>query len=324
VVRSLDALPGVQSAALTSMLPLTFNGNTDWIRFVGKPYDGRHIEVNERDVSSDFFRTIGAQLLRGRYFTDAEDESRPKVVIVNKALADKYFAGEDPIGRQIGDTQLSPKSLKTIIGVVDNIREGGLDSEIWPAEYHPFNQDPGPYFEVVVRTRATPEAVLPELARAVHQLHSDVGTTGQATMDDRLSGSETAWLHRSSAWLTGAFAAAALLLGVVGLYGVIAYSVSQRTREIGVRMALGAPQRAVNRMILRDAGRLAALGIALGAAGAVTAGRLVRGLLFGVSSWDVETLVAVAVLLGAAAALASSIPARRAASVNPVDALRME
>jgi len=324
VVRKLDSLPGVRSAALTSVLPVSFNGNTDWIRIVGKPYHGGHIEVNERDVSSDFFRTIGAKLVRGRYFSDGEDLSQPKVVIVNQTLANKYFPGEDPIGRQIGDKKLSPKSLKTIIGVVDDIHEGALDSPMWPAEYHPFNQDPGPYFEVVVRTSQKPEAVLPELGRAIHQLHSDVGTMGEATMEGRIADSMTAWLHRSAAWLVGAFAVAALLLGVVGLYGVIAYSVSQRTREIGVRMALGAQQRAVYQMILRDGGRLALFGIALGAAGAVIAGTLAQSLLFGVRSWDVETLLAVAGILGTAALLASFAPARRAASTNPCDALRME
>ena len=107
VVRKIESLPGVRSVALTTVLPVSFNGNTDWIRFVGKPYDGKHIEVNERDVSSEYFRTIGAKLLRGRYFTDAEDQSKPRVVIVNQMLANKYFAGEDPIGKQIGDTSLT-------------------------------------------------------------------------------------------------------------------------------------------------------------------------------------------------------------------------
>ena len=115
-------LPGVESAAIASLLPVTYNGNTDWIRFVGKPYDGKHIEVNERDVSSDYFRTIGATLIRGRYFTDAEDESQAKVLIINQALAKKYFPGEDPIGKQVGDTSLTPKSIKTIIGVVDDMQ----------------------------------------------------------------------------------------------------------------------------------------------------------------------------------------------------------
>jgi predicted permease len=314
----------VQSAALATLLPVSYNGNTDWIRFVGKPYDGKHIEVNERDVSSEYFKTIGAKLVRGRYFSDAEDESKPQVVIVNQTLAKKYFPGEDPIGQQIGDTALTPKSIKTIIGVIEDIKDGTLDSEIWPAEYHPFNQDPGTYFRVVAHTSQQPEAVLPALDNAIHRLHPDVGLDGEATMEGRINNSMTAYLHRSSAWLVGGFAAMALLLGVVGLYGVIAYSVSQRTREIGVRMALGAEDGTVYRLILKEAGWLTAVGIGLGALGSVAAATLARNLLFGVSAWDVQTIVAVAVVLGIAAAAASFVPARRAASVNPVEALRTE
>jgi predicted permease len=306
------------------MLPVSYNGNTDWIRFVGKPYDGKHIEVNERDVSSGYFKTIGAKLVRGRYFSDAEEESKPQIVIVNQTLAKKYFPGEDPIGQQIGDTSLTPKSIKTIIGVIEDIKDGTLDSEIWPAEYHPFNQDPNTYFRVVARTSQQPEGVLPSLDRAIHRLHPDVGLDGEATMEGRINNSMTAYLHRSSAWLVGGFAAMALLLGVVGLYGVIAYSVSQRTREIGVRMALGAEDGTVYLLILKEAGWLTAVGIGLGALGSVAAATLARNLLFGVTAWDVQTIVAVAVVLGIAAAAASFVPARRAASVNPVEALRTE
>ncbi|HTU44605.1 MAG TPA: ABC transporter permease [Bryobacteraceae bacterium] len=324
ILTKVEAIPGVQSAALTTERPASFNGNTDWIRFVGKPYDGKHIEVNERDVSGKYFQTIGAKLLRGRYFTDDEDKSKPEVVIINNTLARKYFPGEDPIGHQIGDTKLSPKSIKTIIGVVDDIREGELDSDIWPAEYHPFNQDPSDYFFVLARTSQEPQAVLPDLRRAIQRLHGDIGVRDEATMEALINNSETASLHRSSAMLVGAFAAAALLLGIVGLYGVIAYSVSQRTREIGVRMALGAEHRSVYRLILREAGTLAVLGIAIGAVAAIAAAMFARKVLFGVSSWDPQSLIAVAVLLGFASLVASFVPARRAASVNPIEALRAE
>jgi macrolide transport system ATP-binding/permease protein len=324
IIRKVESLPGVRSVAITTLLPVRFNGNTDWIRFVGRPYDGKHIEVNERDVSSNYFQTIGAKLVRGRYFSDAEDESKPKVVIINQALANKYFAGEDPIGKQIGDTNLTPKSIQTIIGVVENIKDGTLDSEIWPAEYHPFNQDPNTYFSVIARTSQKPEAALAALGPAIHQVHSDVGTVGESTMQGRINNSMTAYLHRSSAWLVGGFALTALLLGVVGLYGVIAYSVSQRTREIGVRIALGAEHGSVYRLIMKEAGWLAALGIGLGAVGSIIAAGLARKLLFGVSSWDVQTLIAVAAVLALAALAASFVPARRAASVNPMEALRTE
>jgi ABC-type antimicrobial peptide transport system permease subunit len=143
-------------------------------------------------------------------------------------------------------------------------------------------------------------------------------------MSERINDSQTAYLHRSSAWLAGGFAVLALLLGVIGLYGVVAYSVTQRTREIGIRMALGAQPKSVYRLILKEAGWLTGIGIALGLACCVPAATLMRHLLFGVSSWDVPTLAAVAVVLGISALLASFIPARRAASVNPVEALRAE
>jgi macrolide transport system ATP-binding/permease protein len=318
------SLPGVTSAGTTSVFPVSFNGNTDWIRFVGRPYNGQHNEVNERDVSAGYFQTIGAKMLRGRYFSDAEDDSKPKVAIINQALAKKYFPGEDPIGKIIGDTELTPKSLKQIIGIVDDIREGSLDSEIWPAEYLPFNQDPNTYMSLVVRTSQSEQSTLPALVAAIHDIDPNIVTFDVRSMRDRIDHSTSAYLHRSSAWLVGAFALLALLLGVVGLYGVIAYSVSQRTREIGVRMALGAEPARVYGLILREAGWLTSAGIGAGMVCSLAVTTLLRKLLFGVRSWDVPTLLAVAAVLGVAALAASYIPARRAASVNPIEALRAE
>jgi predicted permease len=324
VIGRILTLPGVTSAGTTSVFPVSYNGNTDWIRFVGKPYNGEHNEVNERDVSANYFATLGTKMLRGRYFSDAEDESKPHVVIINRALAKKYFAGEDPIGKQIGDLQLSPKSLRQIVGVVDDIREGSLDAEIWPAEYLPFNQNPGNYFELAIRTSQSEQSTLPALAATIHDIDHSIVTFDVSTMRERIENSTSAYMHRSSAWLVGGFAALALLLGVVGLYGVIAYSVSQRTREIGVRMALGAEPHSVYALILKEAGWLTCAGIAAGMLCSLAATTLMRKLLFGIQSWDVPTLIGVAAVLGISALVASFIPARRAASVNPVDALRAE
>jgi macrolide transport system ATP-binding/permease protein len=208
---------------------------------------------------------------------------------------------------------------------VDDVREGSLDSEIWPAEYMPFNQHPDTYLGIVVRTSQAEASILPALMATIHKIDPGIGTDDEvATMMGRINNSQTAYLHRSSAWLVGGFAAIALLLSVVGLYGVIAYSVSQRTREIGVRMALGAQRSTVYGMILKEDGRLTVIGIAAGILCSVGAATLMQKLLFGTHAWDAPTLLGVAAVLALAATLASYIPARRAASVNPVEALRAE
>jgi macrolide transport system ATP-binding/permease protein len=324
VLSRATALPGVASAAIASQSPVTFNGNTTWIRIAGRPYNGAHNEVNERAVSPGYFATLQAKLLRGRGFTDRDVASTRRVAIINQALARKYFPGENPVGQQIGDTTLSPSSISEIVGVVDDIREGPLDSEIWPAVYFPFDQDSDTYFSLVVRTSQTEASILNSLTAAVRGIDVNVGTLSPTTMTDQIHDSPVAYLHRSATWLVGGFAALAWILGLVGLYGVIAYSVSQRTREIGVRIALGAQQRAVHRMIAREAGALAVSGIVAGLACAVLAATVARNLLFGTPPWDMSTLGSGAVVLGVSALVASYLPARRAASVNPIEALRVE
>jgi predicted permease len=319
-----DAMPGVQSAAITSMLPVSCNCNTDWVRFVGKPYNGIHNEVNEREVSAGLFQTLQVKLKSGRFFTDADNVGKPKVIIVNQAFAQRYYPGEDPIGKKIGNTELTSDSIREVVGVVENFKDAGLDQEQWPSEYEPFDQSPSGYFNVVLRTSQDAGSILPALAPMVHAVNPNVSVDWERTMQDLIDDSQAAYLHRSAAWLVGGFAAMALLLGVVGLYGVVAYSVSQRTREIGVRMALGAQRNSVYTLVLGEASRLIAMGISLGLVGAVAAAMLIRKLLFGVEAWDATTLVSVAALLAVSALLASYIPARRAARVNPADALRAE
>ena len=324
ILTRIASLPGVKSVGVTTRIPVSSNGNTTWIRFVGRPYHGEHNEVNEREVSSDFFHTLQTRLQRGRFFTEADDASKPNVVIINQALAKQYFPGQDPLDKMMGDTELTPKSLARIVGVVEEIREGALDADIWPAVYYPFNQGPDDFFTLMVRTSQSEESLLPTLVTAIHGIDSGIAIFDEQSMNERMQNSPSAYLHRTSAWLIGGFAVLALVLGVVGLYGVIAYSVGQRTREIGVRMAMGAQRGAVYKLVLKEAGCLTGTGIVAGLACSIAAATLMRKLLFGVSTSDISTLAGVAVMLAVASLLASYIPARRAASVNPVDALRSE
>ncbi len=324
LVDQVKALPGVTSVGITDTLPLSWNGNTDWIRFVGRDYNGEHNEVNQRGVSADYFATLQAKLLRGRNFSDSEDGTKPNVVVINQALAKKYYPGEDPIGQRFGDTQLSPESIKEIIGVVDDIREAALDQEIWPAIYYPFNQVPDNDFSVIVKVSQDEDSLIPTISSSITAVDPNLNISNQTTMTKRVSNAPTVYLRRSSTWLVGAFASIALLLGVIGLYGVIAYSVSQRTREIGVRIALGAQRSSVYRLILREAGALALAGIVIGIGCAVVVASLMRNLLFGTPPWDIATILCVAAVLGVSALIASFVPARRAASVDPVTALRAE
>ena len=324
IQRRLGSLPGVQSVGLTSVLPVNCNCNTDWIRFAGKPFHGEHNEVNERDISPSYLATLKARLVRGRLFDEDEDASKPQMILINETLARKFYPGEDPIGKKIGNLTLDPKSMREVIGVVADVREGALDDAIWPTEYQAIYFGPDSEFSVAVRTAQDEKTVLPVVVSTIRQIDPNLGVNGEITMADQMNASQSAVLHSLSTWLVGGFAAVALVLGVVGLYGVIAYSVSQRTREIGVRMALGAQRSSVYKMVMREAGWLTAAGVGIGLISAVGASLLMRKLLFGVAAWDAATLTGVAVVLGLASLAASFLPAYRAASVNPMEALRAE
>lgn len=322
------ALPGVKSVGISNSTPVRdWDGGT-YIMAAGRPLPKERSDVPERDVSAGYLMTLGAKLLRGRYFTEAEDDpAKPRVVVINETLAKQFFPGEDPIGKQL--SYVGSKQTVQVIGVVEDIKEGQLDTANRAAMYVPFNQDSWGSFNLVVRTAAagTMEdsgTLLPSLASALHEVDKEIPVSEATTVSEVIRDSNAAYLHRTSAWLVGGFAGLALVLAVVGLYGVIAYSVAQRTREIGVRMALGAQRTEVYGLILREAGWLTAAGIGGGLLCSIGLAKLMRSLLFGVSSWDVSTLACVSAVLAVSALLASYLPARRAASVNPVDALRAE
>ena len=324
VVRRATSLPGVEAAGLTSRLPVGCNCPTDGIRIVGRPYHGEHNEVNERHITATYLPTLKATLIRGRFFDEADDASRPGVAVINEALAGKYFPGQDPIGQSIANDEGGRPSVWQIVGVVDDVREGPLDAGIAPTEYFPLNQIGEHSFTLAVRTSQDPGALLPLLSRTLHQINSNLGVSDETTMSEKIDTTQAALLHRFSTWLVGGFAAMALMLGVVGLYGVISYSVSQRTREIGVRMALGAQRSSVYSLVIWQAAWLTLGGLTIGLCCSLGTSMLMRSLLFGVQGWDAATLVCVSALLGLATLAASFLPARRAASVNPVEALRAE
>jgi len=323
LLAGIAALPGVQSAALSLTPPIDSAWGTASFHVVGRPNHGENNEVLNRQVSSGYFTTLEARLLRGRYFREAEDASKPLVAIVNRTLASKYFANENAVGKQIY-YDWAPRSPMEIVGVVDDIQEGPLESAARPALYAPCNQNPPWWPAILVRTWQAEAPLLPRVTAVIHGIDPFITVSGAGTMTERIGQSPSAYLHRSSAWLVGVFAGAAFLLSVVGLYGVVSYSVSQRTREMGVRMALGAQPRTVYRLILGEAARLTAIGVVLGLAGALAAATLLRTLLFGVRSWDPATLAGAAAVLGVSALLAGYLPARRAAAVDPMSALRSE
>jgi len=322
IVRRVTALPGVESAGVTSTAPLQ-SGNTVWIRIGGRPFNGEHNEVHYREVSPAYFTTLQARLGRGRYFTSHDDASSARVIMVNQALARHYFGDEDPLGKQISYISFTSPPME-IVGIVEDVKEGLLDAATPPTMYVPFAQEPSSGFALIARTSVAEQGLLPTLALTVHEIDPGISTFRPRTLNDVVTQSQPAYLRRSSAALVGAFAVAAWLLGIVGLYGTVAYSVSQRTREIGIRMALGAGASAVRRLIVGEAAVLTIAGLAIGAACAVLAGMSLKGLLFGVTSWDAPTLVTAAAALGPSALAASLVPAHRASRVDPNVTLRAE
>jgi predicted permease len=321
ILEKVAALPGVKSAGVAQKMPIEDADFTGIFTIPGHPDDGQNKEVAVRYVSGGYWTTLRTRLASGRYFADGDDISQPKVAIINSTLARLYFPSQNPVGRQIAFDVKEPLS---IVGVIDDIQEGQLDAAPRGAVYLPFYQSPRDGFIVLARTAQTDQNLLPTLTSSLASIDQGMAIYNPMTMDQKIHNAPATYLHRTAAWLVGGFAVVALLLGVVGLYGVVAYSVSQRTREIGVRMALGAQRATVYRMILSESCGLIGLGVAIGLITAVLVGLLMHKLLFGVRAWDPGILAIVGVILAITSLLASFLPARRAASINPTDALRAE
>ncbi len=323
ILERVRAVPGVVSAALVHGLPFSGNGSTGSFEVVGRPAgDDEKPRARMNAVSAGYFETLGIPLLRGRSFTPADRADSPPVVIVNRTLADRYWPGEDPIGRRLRiDDDPEPIEVE-IVGVVGDTKQYGLDEPVTPYIYASQAQDPGIFDTLAVRTQGDPMQLASAVRAAVWSVDPEQPVWKVRTEESLLD--RAVGTPRFLAQLMSGYALMALLLAALGLYGVVSFSVAQRTNEIGVRMALGARARDVLRMVLRRAFTLAVLGVAIGLAGALALGRAVQSLLFATRASDPLVLLGVALLLAAVTLLASLLPARRAARTDPSTALRYE
>jgi predicted permease len=327
VLQRLRTIPGVKAAGLTSDLPYTSRGNTMSIVFEGKSAQADlGQDVLFRLVSPGYLEIMGTQLKEGRFLEDRDSEDAMPVVVINETLAHQYWPGESPLGRRIdtGTGDGKPRWM-TIIGVVRDIRERGLDLVSKGAVYVPFAQTTITFFqpsELAVATSREPLSLSKEVQQAVWSVESDQPVSKIRTMD-AIVDSELAG-RAQVLDLLGAFAGLALLLAALGIHGVLSYVVSQRTREIGVRMAIGASRWDIVRMILGYSARLTGGGLAIGLAIALASTRILSGLLFGISALDPTILIVVSSLLAASALSASLLPTLRAAGIDPTVALRDE
>ena len=327
VARRVSAIPGVRAAGATLNLPMNGSRTSGDISFEGRPVrDGEYL-AETQFVSGAYFRAMGIPLRRGRYLT-AEDTARsPRVGVVNEAFARKFFPGDEALGKRfcygVPDPGTSPTWVE-IVGVVGDVRQSGLAQAPEPEVYYPLLQAPARAVEMtlVIRSDLRLASLLPSLRTEIGALDPDQPVTGLQTLETAVS--STLQQRRLSTLLLSLFSAGALLLALLGIYATLAYSVAQRTREIGVRMALGARAEGVVRLVVRQGMRLAGLGVVLGVAFALLLGRVIAGLLYGIAPHDPVTFVAVVGLLLGAALLACWIPARRASRVDPLIALRAE
>ncbi|HET6890965.1 MAG TPA: ABC transporter permease [Pyrinomonadaceae bacterium] len=319
----IKSLPGISGSGTVNILPLQ-GGNTTRFLVEGDPVPPEQgIEANIRVTDENYFQTLGIPLIAGRMFDSRDKADAPGVVIIGKTVADRIFAGRDPIGRRINYSSF-PGQADLIVGVVGDVKIAGLDQAIKPVLYYPYRQAPSMATNLVMRTSVDPASVAGAVGNEIRRLEPDVAVFGVREMEDLINASPAAFMRRFPALLIGIFALVAILLASIGIYGVVSYSVSQQTHYIGVRMALGAQTSDILRMVLRQGLVLALLGTAIGVVAALGLMRLMESLLYQVEANDPLTFAIVVGTLFAVALLACYIPARRAAKVDPLVALRYE
>jgi putative ABC transport system permease protein len=331
LVERIESLPGVIRAEAATGMPLQGTNFGMPFTIAGKPVSDPSARPGAgfQMVTPGFFQTFGIQMAKGRAFTDQDTATSVRVAIVNETFVNRYFAGVDPLTQRIlveqlipGVTKLGPPLEWQIVGVFRNIHNGGIRNEGFPEIDVPFAQSPWPQASMAVRTTGDPGEMTKSIAAVVHTVDPDLALAQVRTMDQILSQSLVGERFTTSLYAT--FATIALILAAVGIYGVMAFAVAQRTHEIGLRMALGASQDHVLRLILKEGVVLAAIGLGIGLVGACFVGRAMRGLLYGVGTIDVAAFSAVAVTLFVAAVFACYVPANKAAKVDPMVALRYE
>jgi putative ABC transport system permease protein len=322
------SLPGVRTVGGVMGLPLSGLRFNISFKVDGRPdaAPGQEPTMEVRVATPDYFRTLGVPLRRGRFFTSADTAETTQVAILSEAAAEKYFPGEDPIGKRVvmgwRRSKDGDRAGGEVIGIVGNVKELGLDEE-FPAEiYLPMRQWPVGRMTIVARTGVAPMSLADDVKQVVQELDANLPVNQIRTVEDVLS--ESIAQPRFYMLLLGVFAAVALVLAAIGIFGVMSYVVSQRTREIGIRMALGAQGGSVVSMVVRQAMVLAGLGLAVGVVAALALSRTMTTLLFDLSPTDPITFITVTGLLALVAFLASYLPARRAAHVDPIEALRAE
>jgi putative ABC transport system permease protein len=325
ILNQVNNLPGIQDAAITSRLPLS-GGMTVRASYA---LGANSIALGEQgpqgdysEVTDDYFRAMGIPVLRGRGFSTQDRANSPPVVIINSVMARQLWPNKDPIGKQLTVSSLEGEAIRTVVGLVGPIRGQSLEEAPGAQIYAPYSQDPSDSLYVVIRTTSNPENIARAVRKRIFKLDRNVPVEDMMTMEQVLAGPTV--LPRFYTSVLGLFAALALILAAVGIYGVMSHVVAQQTHEIGVRMALGADRRDVMRLILGKGFKLTFAGVCIGIAGALCLTRFLSSLLYGIKPTDPLTFIAVSLILMGVALLACYIPARRATKVDPMVALRYE